>query len=165
MNKIYQKPFFGVKNAGFTLMELLVVVLIIGILGAVALPQYEIVVKKARAAKAITLARALKDAQEVYYMANGAYAADLESLGEQIPAAVDGFTLSFANFSNGRFAFYRTDRNYFIVSSGAYRSGKAVLKDMLYCCPSSEQGQRICKAVGSQKTPFNTPCRDAWQIF
>ena len=73
------------KNRAFTLIELLVVVLIIGILAAIALPQYQKAVDKSRFTQIVLAARAIKNAQEVYYMANGTYATDLEELDVQVP--------------------------------------------------------------------------------
>ena len=54
------------NKKGFTLIELLVVVLIIGILSAVALPQYERSVDKARAAEAVVTSKSILDAASIY---------------------------------------------------------------------------------------------------
>ena len=75
-------------NKAFTLIELLVVVLIIGILAAIALPQYQKATDKARFTQMLITARNIKDAQAVYYMANNAYADNAEDLGVTIPPGI-----------------------------------------------------------------------------
>ena len=72
-------------HKGFTLIELLVVVLIIGILAAVAVPQYQKAVEKARAATIFPLLKAIGEAQENYFLANGTYARSFDDLTVDIP--------------------------------------------------------------------------------
>ena len=64
----------------FTLIELLVVVLIIGILAAVALPQYKKAVYKSRYAKLELLAKEYVHAAEVYRLSTGEWPSDFDVL-------------------------------------------------------------------------------------
>lgn len=71
------------QSKGFTLLELMVVVAIIGILAAVALPSYRGYINKANRLEAISLLTEMAARQEKFYNTSGtnSYTADATSLG------------------------------------------------------------------------------------
>jgi prepilin-type N-terminal cleavage/methylation domain-containing protein len=79
----------GVGMRAFTLIELLVVVLIIGILAAIALPQYQKAVDKSRVATMLPLMRRWVDAMALYKLEHGSYTTkegiyDISPTGEEL---------------------------------------------------------------------------------
>jgi type IV pilus assembly protein PilA len=60
------------KQSGFTLIELMIVVAIIGILAAVAIPAYQDYIGRAQASEAAVLLGGMKTPIAEYYSSNGA---------------------------------------------------------------------------------------------
>ena len=65
---------------GFTLVELLIVVVIIGILSAVALPMYRKAVEKSRVADALNTMQAVAKSEHGWYLMNNGYTKDFANL-------------------------------------------------------------------------------------
>lgn len=76
------------RKTGFTLIELMITVAIIGILAAVAYPSYQNYLLKGRkgAAQAFLLLAAQR--QQQYFLDNRSFAADFAALGMTVPADV-----------------------------------------------------------------------------
>ncbi len=65
---------------GFTLFEVLIVVIIMGVLATIALPTYHKVVRKSRVADGLNSLDMLAGAQEKYFMEHGFYAQNINEL-------------------------------------------------------------------------------------
>ena len=73
------------NRAGFTLVELAVVIIIIGVLAAFAVPRFLDSVERSKAAEAFNYLAAVRAAQERYQVRQGTYSDDLTKLDIQMP--------------------------------------------------------------------------------
>ena len=150
-------------NNGFTLIELLVVVLIIGILAAVAVPQYQKAVAKARAAEAISILKAITDAQEVYFLTNGDYTNTIEDLDVTVEEPGKYYTFECLNKTRcAARPIHETDPVFeFVMQHGVPEENRRGKHWCHYWAIADEKTQQkqieICKAFGPEDTSLNWP--------
>jgi len=72
---------YRLRQHGFTLMELMIVVVIIGILSGVAFPAYKAYVDRAKRSEGKAFLMEIAARQERYYFDNNSYATDARNLG------------------------------------------------------------------------------------
>ncbi len=156
---------------GFTLIEMLVVVLIIGILAGIALPQYQMAVTKAKVASILPLMRRWKDALQEYKLQHGNYD-DLDystggatlgvnwpsdwsngDCGDKLGCSGDYWAECIANESSDGSVYcsHNLSENNFSISM--YPSDFEDNEDYsgkITCSTEETEGHKICKALGGK---------------
>ena len=152
------------NKSGFTLLELLVVVLIIGILAAIALPQYKMAVTKAKVASILPIMRRWKDAMQEYKLQHDSYEGDAVVDANwpsdwnncEIDSNIcesDYWSECNANLDNGRVYCWReidNNNEFEIVMYQHDDSDYEELKGQLTCEAKGTEGNKICKALGGK---------------
>ncbi|EPI6113302.1 pilin, partial [Neisseria gonorrhoeae] len=86
---------------GFTLIELMIVIAIVGILAAVALPAYQDYTARAQVSEAILLAEGQKSAVTEYYLNHGEWPKDNGSAGVASASDIKGKYVKEVEVKNG----------------------------------------------------------------
>lgn len=86
---------------GFTLIELMIVIAIIGILAAIALPAYQDYTKRARVGEALSLAGGAKTAVTEYYSSNNDWPATNGDAGLPDDDEIKGNSVEEVNVTDG----------------------------------------------------------------
>ena len=139
------------KNKGFTLLELLVVVLVISILSAIALPMYRKAVEKSRVTDALTTMQAVAKSEHGWYLEHSNYTKDFANLDIALTGEMEDEQLrtSFYNYElldTGIIA----DRN-----NGEYTLYKDYETNQILCTPGTHY---ICEDLGAFT---KVPCENA----
>ena len=152
------------NKTGFTLIEVLVVVLIIGILAAVAVPGYMRSVEKTRAMEAIQALSDISKAEHDYYLSKNRYTNDFSDL---VIATIDKNTLQEATHSSYKtdFFVYNLDNTQNLATANrdkgpdSYTLYKFFDDPITYCQP---EGNKYCLLLDLSAGAF-THSIGAWQ--
>lgn len=77
------------RKTGFTIIELLIVVIIIGVLATIAVPQFTKAVEKSKQSKAESMLALYSKAQAMHYAEMDTFTTDLDNLTDYVDGVTD----------------------------------------------------------------------------
>ena len=95
------KKYIAKSERAFTLIELMIVIAIIGILAAIAIPAYQDYTVRSQVAEGLALTSNAKTLVSMYYSDKGALPADNTEAGLQAPASIQGNYVASVSNNNG----------------------------------------------------------------
>ncbi|MBR3632827.1 MAG: prepilin-type N-terminal cleavage/methylation domain-containing protein [Elusimicrobiaceae bacterium] len=130
----------------FTLVELLVVVLIIGVLSAIAIPMYQGAVDKSHWSTMLPGAKAIKDAEEAIKMSNGEYTNTMANLDVTMENADLTFSLITPNNTSEPNVIRVTNSKLANVRLASYLDDNPKFAGQLHCeaAIGDERANRLC---------------------
>ncbi|MCP5230830.1 MAG: pilin [Zoogloeaceae bacterium] len=127
------------RNSGFTLVELMIVVAIIGILAGVAVPQYKVYVGRSMVAEAISQMGFIKTAVAEYVQTTGQFSDSLAEMG----APEGNVQLSYLN----TYASIATTPYFGIVMVMGHTGYPGIDDKVIYLLSNYEQGGGVSRPL------------------
>lgn len=133
---------------GFTLIELMIVVAIIAILAAIAIPQYQNYIIRTQVSEGMNLADGAKTAVSEFYTNKGAFPRSNTSAGLALAASITGKYVNTVNVASGP-----------IVATFGKESNSKISGDVLVLSPADIGGTITwnCKSSATSSTKTNVP--------
>lgn len=154
MNSLHQA---SAKHHGFTLIELMIVVAIIGILAAIAIPAYQDYTIRAQVTEGLSLATGAKTANWDYFAQHGTFPNSNSEAG--MAAAITGNFVSSINTSAGLITIvFGGKSNVAIQGKRLFLFGQSTGQSLTWSCTTAPDGVPQVNTVAQEYLP--TSCRN-----